>query len=398
MSKEAMRILIVADSPADRKLLKLLIEEGRWARSQQAVVFEADTGQMGHEFCLRDKPHCVLLNHLLPDLSGLDVLAKLRNGHASNSSFPAVVMVTGFGNESVAAKAMRDGAQDFLVMDDLTAETLDACIRRAVAVVRRRERSAARSAKWDRAKMQLQAAGEVQKRMLPAAAPQVPGFDIAGVCHPAAETGGDFFDYVTVAEYVVGVVLGDVSGHGLGPALLAADARAYLRAFSRAANSPGQILTHSNHLLCEDTKGENFVTLFLAHLTPGSLVVRYANAGHQGFVVRGAGMVSTIGSQQPPLGLGADMIAGFEGEIALQPGDLLLLMTDGITEATATHDRPRSGDTMFGVERALAVVRENRHRSAAEIIEQLFARVRQFSAQRLQDDDMTVVIVKAEPV
>ncbi len=398
MAKEPIRILIVDDSPSDRRLLKLLIEEGRWARSQQAVVFEADTGQLGHEVCLRDKPHCVLLDYLLPDVDGLQVLAKLRNGPTSNPDFPAVVMVTGSGNEGVAAAAMRNGAQDFLVKDHLTADTLDACIRRAVALVRRRERGLARSAKLDRAKSQLQAAGELQRRMLPTASPDVPGFDIAGVCHPAAETGGDFFDYITVSDCVVGVVLGDVSGHGLGPAILAADARAYLRAFSRAATSPGQILIHSNQLLCEDTKGASFVTLFLAHLTPGSLVVRYATAGHQGFVVRASGTVSTIHTQQPPLGLAVEMIAGFEDEIALEPGDLLLLMTDGISEAASTHGRPRSAATMFGVARALDVVREHRHRPAAEIIEQLLACVRQFTAHRLQDDDMTVVVVKAEPV
>lgn len=398
MAREAIRILIVVDSPADRKLLTRLIQGGRWARSQKAVVLEAESGQMGHEACLRDKPHCVLLDYSLPDLNGLQVLAKLRNGNTNNHGFPAVVMVAGFGNEAVAAEALRKGAQDFLVKDGLTAEALDASIRRAVAVVRRRQRGMAKSKKLGRAKAQLQAAGELQKRMLPAAPPRVPGFDIAGTCHPAAETGGDFFDYVTVSDHAVGIVLGDVSGHGLGPAILAADARAYLRAFSRTAVSPGQILTHSNQLLCEDTRGESFVTLFLVHITPGSLVLRYAAAGHQAFVVCHSGTVLTIDSQQPPLGLGADMFDGSEGEIALRPGDLLLLMTDGIFEAASTRDRPRTAATMFGIARALDVVRDHRHCPAAAIIEQLLARVRQFSAHRFQDDDMTVVVVKAEPV
>ncbi|NLF72050.1 MAG: SpoIIE family protein phosphatase [Candidatus Anammoximicrobium sp.] len=398
MAKEAIKILIVDDSPTDRKLLRRFIEGGRWARSQQAVVYEADTGQLGHESRLRDNPHCVLLDCLLPDVDGLEILAKLRNGNSHNHGFPAVVMVTGFGNEAVAAEAMRRGAQDFLVKDHLTADMLDVCIRRAVAVVRRRQRGIGKSAKLNHTKSQLQAAGELQRRMLPTASPRVPGFDIAGVCYPAAETGGDFFDYVTVSDHAVGIVLGDVSGHGLGPAILAADARAYLRAFSRTVTSPGQILLHSNQLLCDDTKGESFVTLVLVHLTPGSLVLRYAAAGHQAFVVRHSGTVCTLDSQQPPLGLGADMIAGCEAEIALQPGDLLLLMTDGITESTSTHDLPRSGATMFGVERALDVVRENRHRSAFNVIEQLLTQVRQFTAHHIQDDDMTVVVVKAESV
>lgn len=398
MAKETVRILIVDDSPTDRKLLRSLIEDGKWARTQQVVVLEADSAQTGHESCLRDDPHCVLLDYLLPDSDGLQVLARLRNRSVSKSDFPAVVFVTRCGDEAVAAQALRNGAQDFLVKDDLTTETLHACIRRAVAAVRRRQRGTTRSAMLDHVRAQLQAAGEIQKRLLPKAPPQVTGFDIAGVCHPAAETGGDFFDFVKVSDYALGVLLGDVSGHGLGPAILAAEARAYLRAFSRTANSPGQVLIRSNQLLCEDTKGESFVTLFLVHLTPGSLVLRYAAAGHQGFIVRSSGEVATIDSQELPLGLGADLVAGIEGEAVLQPGDLLLLMTDGIYEAVAPQGLPRSGATMFGVARALDVVRKNVHCSAAEIIERLIAQVRQFAARRAMDDDMTVVVIKAEPV
>ena len=398
MAKETIRILIVDDSPADRAFIKHLIDESRWAKTRKPVVFEAATGQAGHESCLRDEPHCVLLDYLLPDLDGMQVLAKLRNGNASDPGFPAIVMVTGFGNEAVAAAAMRNGAQDFLVKDDLTADALDACIRRAVAVVRRRQRGQAKSVKLDQTKAQLQAAGELQRRMLPTTSPQVPGFDIAGACHAAAETGGDFFDYITVRDGVVGVVLGDVSGHGLGPAILAADARATCVRFRGRSRRPAQILIHSNQLLCEDTKGESFVTMFLVHLTPGSMALRYAAAGHQGFVVRRSGAVLTIESQQPPVGLGMDMIAGIEDEVVLAPGDLMFVMTDGISEAASTHDAPRSPATMFGIERALSVVRENMDLSAAEIIKRLLAHVRQFTAQHIQDDDMTIVIIKALPV
>ena len=189
--------------------------------------------------------------------------------------------------------------------------------------------------------------------------------------------------------------MGDVSGHGIGPAILAADTRAYLKALSLTDASPGRILALSNKLLCQDTKGECFVTLFLVHVSPDSPVVRYAAAGHQGFVIRRAGTAEAIDGQQPPLGLGPEMVAGIEDQVTLGPGDLLFLMTDGIHEAASTRDRPRSGATMFGVQRALQVVCENRHRSAAEIVSALLDCVRQFTRRRLQEDDMTIVVVKA---
>jgi serine phosphatase RsbU (regulator of sigma subunit) len=392
MNRE-IRILIIDDSPDDRRLIKQLLEQGRWAKTRRVVVLEADTGHAGHEFCRKHAPHCVLLDYRLPDMNGLQVLAKVRNGNAYG--FPAIVMVTRVGNEAVGAAALRNGAQDFLVKDELTALVLDEALRNAVAIVRRRQRAEARTLKLNKARAQLHAAGDIQKRLLPRTAPQVPGLDIAGVCHPAAETGGDFFDYLTVRDGEVGIVLGDVSGHGFGPAILAADTRAYLKALLLTNDSPGQIIALTNQLLCQDTNGESFVTLILAHINPQTGVVRYAAAGHQGFVVRRDGTAEPIDSQQPPLGLGEDMVAGIEDRIRLGPGDALFLMTDGIHEAVYTRERPRSADTMFGVRRALQVVCENRHRSAAWIVSELLACVRQFTRRRLQEDDMTIVVAKA---
>jgi serine phosphatase RsbU (regulator of sigma subunit) len=393
MPKEPIRILIVEDSQQERERLRQLLEQPTSRKYKEIVVFEADTGEAGHAFCRTKQPHCVLLDCHLPDLNGVQFLTRLRNGVGS-FALPAVILVASQGGEAVAAEAIRHGAVGYLVREQVTAEGLNTSIRKAVAGVKRRKRGSDASRRLSHARAQLHAAGEVQCMLLPQHPPQVSGLDIAAACRPASETGGDFFDYPKLADGAIGIVMGDVSGHGLGPAILAADTRAYIRAFARTHTSPGEILAHTNRLLCEDTKGERFVTLFFASIQAASRRMRFASAGHRGFFLDRHGTVTTIESQQPPLGLAPAFIRAFESEIGLQTGGLLLLMTDGITEAPSTHKVPRSHLTMFGDERALDTVRDCRHCSATEITRRLLDCAREFTKDGSQDDDMTMVVVK----
>ncbi len=393
MSNKPIRVLIIDDCADDRTCIRELLHEGPEGKAKEIVVFEVDTGQAGHAFCGKDPPHCILLGHSLPDETGIQFLAKLRNGSAKHA-LPAVIFLAANGSEAVAAEAMRQGAADFVVKGTMTAADLRHSVRKAVAGVKRHQRSVKTHHELTHAKAQLHAAGEVQSMLLPERAPDVPGLDIAGACFPADESGGDFYDYPKMLDGSVGIVIGDVSGHGLGPAILAADSRAYVRAFSRTCNSLGEVLVQTNHLLCEDTKGERFVTLFFACIHPETRVLRVASAGHQAFLFDRHGFPSALESQQPPLGLAPKFIRNFESTMMLRAGELLLLMTDGISEAASTRDVPRCKATMFGDQRALEIVRDCRHESSAKIAEILINRARDFTHRPYQDDDMTVVVVK----
>jgi serine phosphatase RsbU (regulator of sigma subunit) len=307
---------------------------------------------------------------------------------------PAVIYLAEHRSDAVAAEAMRQGAADFVVKSTVTSVDLRRSVRKAVAGVKRRRRGIAAHHKLNRARAQLIAAGEVQRMLLPERAPDVPGLDIAGDCFSADESGGDFYDFPKMLDGSVGIVMGDVSGHGLGPAILAADSRAYVRAFSRACNTLGQVLVQTNHLLCEDTGGVRFVTLFFACIHPRTRVMRVASAGHRAFLFDRHGLPTPLESQQPPLGLDRKLIRNFQTEVMLQSGELLLMMTDGITEAASTRNLPRSQATMFGDKRALEVVNDCRHMSSQEIVGQLLDAVSNFTKRREQDDDMTAVVVK----
>ena len=237
---------------------------------------------------------------------------------------------------------------------------------------------------------QFHVAREIQQRLFPKAAPQVPGFDIAGLSHAAEATGGDYFDYLPMLRDRLGVVVGDVTGHGIGPALLMAETRAYLRILARNREDVGEILTRANRVLAEDIGYERFITMLLVGLDPQKRTFTYANAGHPaGYVLGAAGEIKAqLKRTGLPLGIKPDVAYPPAIATGLSPGDILLLLTDGIEEAMSPDE------TIFGTERILEIARANRGKSAREIVDALYAAVRQFAQNTPQLDDVTAVVIK----
>ncbi|HXG46975.1 MAG TPA: SpoIIE family protein phosphatase, partial [Methylomirabilota bacterium] len=237
---------------------------------------------------------------------------------------------------------------------------------------------------------QFQVARDIQQRLFPKAAPTLPGFDIAGASHPAEATGGDYFDYLPMVGSRLGVVVGDVTGHGVGPALLMAETRAYLRVLAGRREDAGEILSRANGILAEDVGCERFVTLFLARLDPAARVMNYASAGHPcGYLLDQSGQVKQrLPRTGVPLGIRPDTRYESSPPIRLESGDLVLLVTDGIEESAAPDN------TFFGSERALEVVRAHQHRPARDIVDALYTAVRQFARGAPQEDDVTAIVIK----
>jgi serine phosphatase RsbU (regulator of sigma subunit) len=235
----------------------------------------------------------------------------------------------------------------------------------------------------------LRLARIIQQRYFPAAPPVVPGFDLGGASYPAEATGGDYFDYFPLPGGRVGLVIADVSGHGLGPALGMSQTRAYLRALLPLDLDVGQLVTRLNDFLIEDSPDDLFVTLFLAQLDPHDGEFVYASAGHQCFLLGPGDEMQRLEATGMPLGILPEGVPSADPR-KLLPGQLVLFMTDGISEAMS----PRGDD--FGIERALDVVRANRHQSATEIVDTLYRDIRRFANDAPQQDDITAVILKAE--
>ncbi|MCU0963381.1 MAG: PAS domain S-box protein, partial [Pirellulaceae bacterium] len=236
---------------------------------------------------------------------------------------------------------------------------------------------------------QLRLARSIQQGYFPKTAPVIPGFDLGGASYPADETGGDYFDYFPMPEGRVGVVLADVSGHGLGPALVMSQTRAYLHALLPLGLDVSQLATRLNDFLITDGPDARFVTLFLAQLDPrdGSFV--YASAGHQCFLLGPGDEVQPLDSTSTPLGILPGSIPSVRPRTLLS-GQLVLFLTDGVAETASPQG------AAFGIERTLDVVRANRNLSAAEIVETLYRSARDFAQDAPQQDDITAMVLKVE--
>ncbi len=235
---------------------------------------------------------------------------------------------------------------------------------------------------------QLRVARDIQQGLFPQTPPKAAGFDLAGASTPAEAVGGDYFDYVPMQEGRLGVVVADVSGHELGAAILMAQTRAYLRALAQRDGDVGQIVTQLNRFLLQDVRDRMFVSLFFLRLdlTKGSFV--YSAAGHEGHLLKASGITSTLESLSPLLGVLDEGTVCCGPETAFEPGDVLLLVTDGIIEAESRDGR------QFGIERTLEIVSRNRDKTSREIVEILFQAVRKFRRRAPQKDDLTVVVLK----
>lgn len=192
--------------------------------------------------------------------------------------------------------------------------------------------------KQEEQEFQLRLARKVQQQFY-GSAPTVAGFDLGGASYPAYETGGDYFDFIPMPNDQLGIALGDVEGHGFGSALVMALTRAYLRSFATMNIELDQILARVNRMLAQDLEHGRFVTLALARLDIARRSLTYAGAGHMpGFILRASGQVDhVLESNGPPLGLFPASNLSCQKEIPLEPGQIVVLLTDGITESTGAR-------------------------------------------------------------
>jgi phosphoserine phosphatase RsbU/P len=257
------------------------------------------------------------------------------------------------------------------------------------------DRLAVEMAERQRIEHDLDIARKIQQGLLPTARPDLAGYEVAGWSQAANETGGDYYDWQVLPDGRVLVSLADVSGHGIGPALVAAVCRAYARA-SVAGNDHdlGTILDRINSLLSADMPEGRFVTFVGVLLDPATHRAQMVSAGHGPLFrcIASHGELVESGADGLPFGLLPDSEYGPANDFSLAPGDSVLLVTDGLFEWT------NSAGESFGLERLRDTILSLSNAPATEMIAGLYERAREFIGDLPQEDDVTIVVVRRTPI
>lgn len=246
-----------------------------------------------------------------------------------------------------------------------------------------------RALEQERLGREMQLAAEIQRQILPKGAPQVTGYQLAGWNRPAREVGGDYYDMFPTRSGRTGLVVGDVSGKGIPAALMVSTLHSALRLLLDQIGIGPPLLEKLNRHILESSTPNKFITMFLAELDAETGTLLYVNAGHNpGLLLRSNGRVEELGSGGVPLGLlpGSRYQAR---EVTIEPGDLLCLYSDGITEAESAAEEE------FGMQRLCDVLRIRRDELALQtVLDSIRESVEAFTRGQPQGDDQTLLVVR----
>ncbi|MEM0924402.1 MAG: SpoIIE family protein phosphatase [Planctomycetota bacterium] len=370
-----MNVLIIEDS---LPFAKSVIARLSLGLTMPHSIEHVDHVRAAVSYLQRNTVDLVILDMHLPDANEMDAFQAV---YGASPDTP-IVILSSDDTEALAMEAVRRGAQDYLIKGCDNNHQLMWSIRFAIE---RKKRL--------RAEGELQAARLIQESFLPEHAPLIDGFDVHGAMFPAIETAGDYFDFIqpmtAIGSDVCGIAVGDVSGHGVGPAMMMAETCGCLHSFALLESNVAELMRLTNCVLSQN-RNEHFVTLILGYLDDASKRFRYASAGHQAWHLSTDGLATVLPATGTVLGVFKEDSWEVAESPPLMPGDLLVIPTDGVSEAMSPM-----GET-FGDERLFEFIHQHRSCPASEIVDQLYETLIDFTGARPQQDDMTVVLVKFE--
>jgi sigma-B regulation protein RsbU (phosphoserine phosphatase) len=288
---------------------------------------------------------------------------------------------------AVGDKESRRGVGPFLASDRRTL----ALFANQAALALENARLHLQALEKERLEREMHLAAEIQRQILPKGTPVVPGFELAGWYRPARKVGGDYYDLFPLSDGRIGLVLGDVSGKGMPAALMVSTLHSALRLLLDQNPFGPSLLERINRHIVESSAANKFITMLLCELDPHTGVLHYMNAGHNpGILLRAADdTVEQLGAGGLPLGLFSE--ARFKScALTLEPGDLLCIYSDGITEAVSPDDEE------FGLERLIGLLRWQRYQPLTEVLAAIPRAVGEFSQGLPQGDDQTLVLMRRE--
>jgi sigma-B regulation protein RsbU (phosphoserine phosphatase) len=306
---------------------------------------------------------------------GLELVSQIR---ARDENLPLVVM-TAWSSVDLAVEAMRRGASDFVQKPWQNSQLLD---KLQVQIERVRGLRQARRERRD----ELQEAREIQSNLLPKKLPQVSDYEVAGMTQPVRFVGGDYYNVVRISDRETVLCIADVAGKGMPAALLMSSLQAALKPLMWQTLAPRELCRRLNRILCDLTPVNKFISFFYAVLDDKANCLTYCNAGHNPpLLVHADGTATELNAAGAVLGQFPDWVYE-QSDVQLNPGDQLLMFTDGLVEACDPDDEA------FGETNLVKVATRNSNAGATEVMNALMQAASQHCGGRFQDDASLVVL------
>jgi sigma-B regulation protein RsbU (phosphoserine phosphatase) len=376
-------ILIVDDTTANLRLLSQMLSSNGY---QVRAVTSGERALASIEITA---PSLILLDIKMPIMDGYEVCRRLKSSEKTRDI--PVIFISALNEIEDKVKAFKAGAVDYITKPFQLEEVL-ARTETHLALRQLQRQLQEANLKFEK---ELALAGRTQASFLPSRLPNVRGWNFSAKLCPARETSGDFFDVFRLPTGLIGILIADVVDKGVGAALFMALSYSLLRSYAAEyPQDPSRILAAVNQHILQDTETDQFVTVFFAVLDPTDGRIIYANAGQDPplLVIGPAEQeVTKLEGTGIPLGVLGET-RWKEKDIMMEPGDMLVLYTDGITDAQ--DDR----GNFFGKTRLENAVKIRIDQSAEAVRDGILADVSAFSGDAVQFDDMALVIVKREAV
>ena len=376
-------VLAVDDTPENLDVVRgLLVPDYK--------VKAATNGATALKIAQKQPPDIILLDIMMPDMDGYEVCRQLKSNPAT-AAIP-VIFLTARDQTADEAKGFELGAADY-IHKPVNPPILKARVKTHIALKKSmddlNELSRALAEAKDRMEVELNVGRDIQNSMLPDAVPARAEISICASMDAAREVGGDFYDYYMLAEDELCFCVGDVSGKGVGAALFMAMSKLLIKSRATEDRRPSRILSRVNADLARDNPQCMFVTVFLGVINLGTGELTYANAGHNApLIKRASGAVDMVPDRHGPvIGIEEDVKYG-ESRLQLEQPDVLLVFTDGITEALDNEHRLYSDERLVST---LAAIGESNPQAVLSGVRES---VDLFAAGADQADDITMITLQ----
>ncbi len=386
MIQAQYKILVVDDEPDLEHLVRQRMR--RDVRDGLYSFAFAHNGVEALELLNQDQDIDMVLTDInMPQMDGLTLLEQIPKVDPDVRS----VIVSAYGDMKNIRTAMNRGAFDFITKP-IDFQDLRVTINRTLRQLTLWREALASRDKLVVLQNELQVASQMQQSILPTSFPEKPGYQVFGNMEPAREVGGDFFDVVVLDHGRIGLAIADVSDKGVPAALFMMSSRTLLKGAAIGSLEPGEVLGEVNRLLEEDNNVTMFVTMFYAVFDPANGQLAYANGGHNSPLIIHVDGSSTLLPQTGGIALGVMPDICYEQNvITLSPGEILVLYTDGVTEAMNEKEEE------FGMERLRRIFAGARSNDAKKANQAVFEAVHAFTGEIPQSDDITCLTLLKSP-